>query len=249
MYPIKKRQCIFAREDKVFYAGYTYSDCIVQCKVEAIYNICGCRPFIYPRRGIQYSLKVCNIEDTICLVKNRGKWQSFAPNTAAKLQDFFEKSDNQSSALNCQDCYPSCEDVLFIIHTSSSYISPGFFKSELLYDMNITNQSILHIFFSKYGTLRLKQDVALRWYEVLSSIGGICGVFIGFSLISAVEMIYFSVLLLIKLFQQYKRSRVFIKDEPRRIDQPIRTLYWNELLPPVRTYNVHRHHNATAARI
>lgn len=52
-FPIAKRKCIFTKEIMTLYAGtrYTYSDCIVDCKIHDIQNICGCRPYVYPRRG------------------------------------------------------------------------------------------------------------------------------------------------------------------------------------------------------
>lgn len=52
-FPRDKRNCIFKHEDNVVYGGalYTYSDCIVNCKIHHIMKACGCRPFFYPRRG------------------------------------------------------------------------------------------------------------------------------------------------------------------------------------------------------
>lgn len=52
-FPREKRKCIFAKETQTKYGGtlYTYSDCIVDCKANEMYKLCGCRPFFYPRRG------------------------------------------------------------------------------------------------------------------------------------------------------------------------------------------------------
>ncbi|XP_018358709.1 PREDICTED: sodium channel protein Nach-like [Trachymyrmex cornetzi] len=50
--PRNKRKCIFS--DEIVFSNitmYTYSDCIVDCKINDIQKFCGCRPFIYPRRG------------------------------------------------------------------------------------------------------------------------------------------------------------------------------------------------------
>ncbi|XP_012056942.1 PREDICTED: sodium channel protein Nach-like [Atta cephalotes] len=50
--PRNKRNCIFS--DETIFSNitmYTYSDCIVDCKINDIQKFCGCRPFIYPRRG------------------------------------------------------------------------------------------------------------------------------------------------------------------------------------------------------
>lgn len=65
-------------------------------------------------------------------------------------------------------------------------------------------------------------------------IGGICGVFIGFSLISIVELLYFLVLALLDLFCGKSTLR---EDDDREKEtksiprQTVQTIYWNELLP------------------
>ncbi|KAJ8678668.1 hypothetical protein QAD02_014455, partial [Eretmocerus hayati] len=61
---ISERKCIFGDEISALYDGYTYSDCIVDCKVTDIESTCGCRPFFYPVRD---SRRVCNTSDVECL--------------------------------------------------------------------------------------------------------------------------------------------------------------------------------------
>ncbi|XP_070517513.1 sodium channel protein Nach-like [Cardiocondyla obscurior] len=52
-FPREKRNCIFSDENSPMRGStmYTYSDCIVDCKIYYIQKFCGCRPFFYPRRG------------------------------------------------------------------------------------------------------------------------------------------------------------------------------------------------------
>ncbi|KAG5344188.1 PPK28 protein, partial [Acromyrmex heyeri] len=122
-FPRNKRNCIFPDEGKLLsrIMIYTYSDCIVNCKINFIQKSCGCRPFFYPRHGIK-------------------------------------------------DC----------------------------------------------------------------DIGGICGVFIGFSFITIVELLYFFVLMFRDLF--CKKSALQ-KDDDRKTEIPsdrtqtTGTIYWNELQP------------------
>ncbi|XP_039302378.1 sodium channel protein Nach-like isoform X2 [Solenopsis invicta] len=69
-FPRNERNCIFTHETHTTNDGtmYTYSDCIVDCKIDSIQESCGCRPFIYPRRGRnQYSWRTCNNLDVQCL--------------------------------------------------------------------------------------------------------------------------------------------------------------------------------------
>ncbi|XP_028050298.2 sodium channel protein Nach [Monomorium pharaonis] len=52
-FPKTQRNCIFMNEDRARFDGaiYTYSDCIADCIIRNIWKVCGCRPFIYTRRG------------------------------------------------------------------------------------------------------------------------------------------------------------------------------------------------------
>jgi len=54
-FPRNKRNCIFPDEGKLLFniTMYTYSDCIVDCKINFIQKSCGCRPFFYPRHSIK----------------------------------------------------------------------------------------------------------------------------------------------------------------------------------------------------
>lgn len=51
-YSLEKRNCMF--EDEMGAISYTYSDCIVDCKIKDILNICGCVPFFLPNQGKNY---------------------------------------------------------------------------------------------------------------------------------------------------------------------------------------------------
>ncbi|KAL6447584.1 hypothetical protein ACFW04_000050 [Cataglyphis niger] len=52
-YPVNQRNCIFSEEIRTTHSDtiYTYSDCIVDCKIYDVIKCCNCRPFFYPRRG------------------------------------------------------------------------------------------------------------------------------------------------------------------------------------------------------
>jgi len=60
------------------------------------------------------------------------------------------------------------------------------------------------------------------------NIGGICGVFIGFSLISIVEILYFIALMLRDLLYKESPIEEEIQSVPR---EGIQTIYWSELMP------------------
>ncbi|XP_018401441.1 PREDICTED: sodium channel protein Nach-like, partial [Cyphomyrmex costatus] len=229
--PRDKRDCIFA--DEIVFSNitiYTYSDCIVNCKINDIQEFCGCRPFIYPRRGKkEHSWRICNITDFQCLAKYKSKRLIIFPH-----DDEHSILHDEKDALYCFKCYPACHDTHYDVTSWRNFIEHGIFEAYIFANYNITDEGVLHVYFSKYGTIRLKQDVASYWYNLLSDIGGICGVFIGFSFITIVELLYFCVLVFCDIL--CKRS-IFQKDD-RKTEIPslnqTRTteeIYWNELLP------------------
>ncbi|KAL7295500.1 hypothetical protein TKK_0011147 [Trichogramma kaykai] len=206
-FDVHDRKCIFADEISALYDGYTYSDCIVECKVDDVWRTCNCHPFFYPQRD---SRRVCNTSDVKCLQKYNSKWWSVLPHDMKQGDDeakTFNFISNESWSLRCKNCYPSCDDVHYYLTTSSVKLEKTSSQISFLRDVNIVNQSLVHIFFSKYGTVRLKQDIAYYWYELLSNIGGICGIFIGFSLISAVEFIYFFLVSSVHILSRKTRKR------------------------------------------
>ncbi|TGZ45793.1 Sodium channel protein Nach [Temnothorax longispinosus] len=141
---------------------------------------------------------------------------------------------NEENALHCQICYPACNDLNYDVLSWKSYMTPGGYNTNLLWNYNVTDEGVLHVYFSKYGTIRLKQDVAFYWYELMSDIGGICGVFIGFSFISVVELLYFFAL----LFRDLLTKELTLQEDDNQEEenpsvqaQTIRAIYWKELLP------------------
>lgn len=53
-FSVNQRNCIFSEEihtEHTYGKIYTYSDCIVDCKIHDMQKLCNCRPFYIPRRG------------------------------------------------------------------------------------------------------------------------------------------------------------------------------------------------------
>ncbi|KYN23422.1 Sodium channel protein Nach [Trachymyrmex cornetzi] len=175
------------------------------------------------------SWRICGITDFQCLTKYKSKRLTIFPHEDDDTI-FYEEGDN---TLHCLHCYPACNDTNYDVLSWRDHINDGSFDPNLFPNYKITNEGVLHIYFSEYGTIKLTQDVSSYWYNLLSDIGGLCGVFIGFSFITIVELLYFFVLLFCDLF--CKKSALQKDDRKTEIppDQTETTgeLYWNEMLP------------------
>ncbi|XP_076751975.1 sodium channel protein Nach [Xylocopa sonorina] len=221
-YPLAKRNCVFADEMVSLRAFYTYSDCIVDCKIENMWKTCGCVPFYLPNRR---SRRVCNLEDLPCLSQHKSRWFSVVPHEHLYDGDGMHGAD----ILHCYDCYPECREVKYTAKQSAVTLEPNYDIVRLLGDTEIKDQAVLSVYFNKFGATRLRQDVIFLWYEHMGDASGICGIFVGFSLIVLVEFAYFVGLFLLELSSgppppsDANENRV----EPKQTQ--IQTIYWGEL--------------------
>ncbi|XP_006607222.2 pickpocket protein 28-like [Apis dorsata] len=104
-YPLEKRDCVFQDEMTSFHMFYTYSDCIVDCKIEDIWNICRCVPFFLP---------------------NRTKWFSVIPH-----ENLYNIEDVKD-ILSCGKCYPECNSVNYNAKISIADLESNQHVAELL---------------------------------------------------------------------------------------------------------------------
>ncbi|KAI4493118.1 hypothetical protein M0802_009668 [Mischocyttarus mexicanus] len=166
-YPIPKRKCIFPNEIQTRYGDYSYSDCLVDCREQQIWKMCKCIPFYLPTRtevNSKHGRRACTLTDLKCLTRYKSKWLAVFPHEDKTLNN----TVREYNLLHCGNCYPSCQDVFYTIQSSFSTMKRGYYKTSLLNNIEIIDQSVIHVFFSKYGTVRLKQDISYTWYELLS---------------------------------------------------------------------------------
>ncbi|CAK9806122.1 Sodium channel protein Nach [Anthophora quadrimaculata] len=226
-FPVEKRDCVFADEMVTLRAFYTYSDCIVDCRIEDIWKLCGCIPFYLPNRE---SRRVCNLEDVACLSQHKSKWISVVPH-----EDLYnDESLNNSRILHCYKCYSECSDVRYDAKIATFDLLSDGYIFNLLDDTELVDQGVLSVYFEQLGTVRLKQDVIYRWYELMSEASGVCGIFVGFSLIAVVEFAYFVGLFVLELLKGQASSDGKEKLAERK-QAPVQTIYWGELFSNART--------------
>ncbi|XP_069684681.1 sodium channel protein Nach-like [Periplaneta americana] len=183
----EQRQCLFEDEQTLGYdtgesGDYSYSNCLIQCRMKHMADLCRCVPYFFPT-GNDTSL--CGLTEVACLADHRRVFNNLHSPT------FVPGLDDNENAMVC-DCHPTCSDVTYSTEISES----PFFKSE--YDVTnffkevpITNHSIIHVYFKDLSVLRFRRDVIYSWNDLLASFGGIVGLTLGSSLLSFVELFYY----------------------------------------------------------
>ena len=54
----------------------------------------------------------------------------------------------------------------------------------------ITKMSYIHVYFKNFGMTKFSRSVVFGWQDLIAFFGGICGLCLGFSLLSGAELIY-----------------------------------------------------------
>ncbi|XP_046433237.1 sodium channel protein Nach-like [Neodiprion fabricii] len=241
---VEIRDCLFKDELAVTFGGhYSYSDCIMYCRISDILSHCNCVPYFYPIPLDKEYVRTCNLKDLSCLKKYRNRWWRVIPRIENQMEPFNENfSTGPDGYLNCTGCLPACEDIVYGFSLSSAplLLSEGddtWGHGGCINSKQSTNHSIVNIFFQNPGTVRLKQDVIFYWWELMSNYGGICGFFLGVSLISVVELIYFFTMRLYKRKDEVTNGRKSSNFTLVKAVRPsLRPLYWEEMMQPYGKY-------------
>ncbi|XP_076680214.1 pickpocket protein 19-like [Andrena cerasifolii] len=157
---------------------YTQETCISLCKREYVIKHCGCNPsFLFPSN----SHRNCNLSDFLCLIDHNDLYKE---NVITG-----EKEPIDKDAMIC-DCPPECDYHFYMPHLAAVRT----YQSQ-----DIT----LDVHFSSRTNFRFKTDLVFTHLNYLVSFGGIIGLFLGGSLLSMFELIYY---LMVVLFS-YVRAR------------------------------------------
>ncbi|KAG7211565.1 hypothetical protein KM043_010822 [Ampulex compressa] len=146
---------------------YNQETCLSMCKRAHVVEYCGCNPaFLFPTN----SQRDCDVEDFLCLVDHNDVFNDYYV-----LTD--EITDLEHRAMIC-DCPPECEYYQY----NSQFTTVPIYES---------NNIILDVHFAGQTSFRYKTDIVITQMDLLVSFGGIIGLFLGGSLLSAAELIYY----------------------------------------------------------
>ena len=175
--PVKQRQCVFADEANLsYYNIYSKKNCEMECTSKLTEETCGCTLYYMPRTFGDGSI-ICNRKKASCYEK--------------VLYDIAHSETNYS----CNYCLPACFEINYDREISSSKLGTGFITSETIPSRDVNyihnNLAIIHIFFNDNAYGGFTKSELIGFTEFLSNTGGLLGLFMGFSVISLIEIIYF----------------------------------------------------------
>ncbi|EDW00314.1 pickpocket protein 28 [Drosophila grimshawi] len=211
---IKKsvRRCLFSDEnDLSFYRTYSRKNCELECEAKLLLRDCKCVLYYLPR--IDPMARICGPNDNNC---------------TNRVQTDIESSRGE---LSCENCWPGCFELTYKYAMSSSPIIGGpNYKSgedlpEHLFNASRHGEdsdlSILHFYYLHNNFRSTTKSEMFGFTEFLSNTGGILGLFMGFSIFSVIEIVYYVTI------RPYCASRALREHRKRRLAK----LLW---LTPVR---------------
>ncbi|XP_020287814.1 sodium channel protein Nach-like isoform X2 [Pseudomyrmex gracilis] len=214
---LSTRRCIFSDEaDAVLYANvkqknltyaeYSYHNCLAECRATIAKAKCGCIPYYFPQNGT----KVCDLKDVYCLKSFKSLFDTSWP--------LLEKNDNLPRNIEKIDggpcgCIPDCSLFQYPIESSfgsldsSIYYNDGSFTQNPRNAISIKNHSIIHVYFNDLVAFQYRRILNYSWRNLFASFGGLLGLFVGFSLMTVFEFLYFFVIRVI-VDARVKRSNI-----------------------------------------
>ncbi|KAK5638688.1 hypothetical protein RI129_012983 [Pyrocoelia pectoralis] len=167
---VDQRNCRFPEESNLdTYKSYSYSACNVQCRKDAQIARCNCTHHYMPNTDIG---KQCHIRGLECLNDHYNNWAVLKPHWADR------------PGLVCP-CVPSCTDIEITTISNDKFGTRD-------------DWATVEIVLEHLPSERFKRNVVRGKLDLVVSMGGSVGLFVGASLLSFVEMIYYFTLRLAK---------------------------------------------------
>ncbi|CAG4932747.1 unnamed protein product [Colias eurytheme] len=196
---VNKRFCLFSSEkDLVFYRTYTFKNCQMECEARRMLEICKCVLYFMPKNK---TTRICGKADAKCYNNMR----NYIP------------ADQTSS---CDECLPACTELSYLERLSTAPLDKNLimnYATSLQMSHNITaeyftkNMLVIHFYFEDKTFLRFTKGEIFGLTEFLSNTGGLLGLCMGFSMMSAVELLYYVTLRALCVARQRNRVKPFVK--------------------------------------
>uniref|UniRef100_A0A182MII6 Uncharacterized protein n=1 Tax=Anopheles culicifacies TaxID=139723 RepID=A0A182MII6_9DIPT len=184
-YSAQKRQCYFTHEHPLrFFRQYNQDNCELECLTNYTLQRCGCVHFSMPRT---YETRVCKLEEAHCPSQARGVL-------------FIRKQHRNSTEDYLQqcDCLPACSSVRFDLqitqdsHTEEREVRTTIeTEEELQAKLQLPVYSVLQVYYQDTHFIPAQRSELHGLVDFLANCGGLLGLFIGVSLLSIVEAIYY----------------------------------------------------------
>lgn len=184
-----RRQCFLNGERYLkFFKIYTQNNCELECLTNFTYNKCGCVKFSMPRT---MDMPVCGEDKIYCYDRAEDDLLFKEFNEGLKTTDFNYRGETECN------CMPACTSLVYNTEISQANFdledmlnAAG--DTEFQQEFPGSQMSRLTIYFKENQFITSKRSELYGVTDFLANCGGIFGLFMGFSILSMVEMLYYA---------------------------------------------------------
>lgn len=181
-YAPETRQCYFPEDRPLrYFKIYTAKNCRAECLSNYTFQQCACVGYYMPHDN---SSQICAENKLWCM--------NDAHDNMTYTEHHVELSKSQTS---CR-CLPACNSVEYDAEIlKTAFHLKRYFKKQIenFTDsfFNTTNFSKIEMYFKKPHFVSMRRSELFGMTDFLANIGGLLGVFLGFSFLSLIEILYF----------------------------------------------------------
>ncbi|XP_075983418.1 pickpocket protein 28-like [Anticarsia gemmatalis] len=193
---INKRLCLFSSEKElVFFRTYTLKNCEMECEARAMLDVCKCVYYYMPKNK---TTRICGKSD-------------------AKCYSNMSKIMPEGRDVTCEECLPACTEISYAERLSTAPLKDSLIAA-LAKDLGnrtpeyfTENMLVVHFYFEDNTFQRFTKGEIFGLTEFLSNTGGLLGLCMGFSMMSAVELLYYLTLRALCMARQRRHRHPFVK--------------------------------------
>uniref|UniRef100_A0A336MJF3 CSON001992 protein n=1 Tax=Culicoides sonorensis TaxID=179676 RepID=A0A336MJF3_CULSO len=219
-YSPEKRRCYFDGEKTLkYFKRYTKKNCELECFVNITQSLCNCTRFNFPRDP---NTRICGLSDYICVSRD-ATYNLHKETASASLNSTYQ------GRFKC-NCWAGCRSIQYEAQVREAKLFDNQRRIVKIQVVDKTgkveNRSVLYDVTKLYVTFKDSEFFAMKRSELygltdfIANCGGLLGLFMGVSLLSFVEIIYFfAVRLVMGIFNRHKTVMEVIDEEKAEEDE------------------------------
>uniref|UniRef100_A0A182MR04 Pickpocket n=1 Tax=Anopheles culicifacies TaxID=139723 RepID=A0A182MR04_9DIPT len=182
-YNPQKRLCYYTHERYLrFFRIYTKRNCELECLANFTLHMCGCTQFSMPRAP---GVHICGIEKLECCDRAEAILQE---------QGLGLVDNSSRTLLQSCNCLPACIFLEYKTEISQAHFDWRRLTNTIhIYEreLNHSQLSTLSIYYKEAQFISIKRNQLFGLNDFIANCGGILGLFMGVSLLSIVEILYY----------------------------------------------------------
>ncbi|XP_039448581.1 pickpocket protein 28-like [Culex pipiens pallens] len=182
-YSPDRRNCFFQEERKLrFFSVYSQANCELECLSNYTVKLCGCTRFSMPRARL---VPVCGVGAMRC----------------------YQMAEYSLLQMDGCHCMPACSTLQYDAEISQADFDWHHMKQFKLDHKERIHLSYLIVYFKEPKFIAIKRSELYGDTEFLANCGGLLGLFLGVSLLSFAEILYYCTLKPFVLWWNWRRLR------------------------------------------